>query len=171
MFRTVRALPVTCLITSLVTTPWTHAIAAEQQVFTPVPQAERIDGLAMTHDRAAEGLTTSTPDGTLARLSTWSEPSGVDGSIWRTAAGSMSNQSHLLSRSRQSVATTNEPKLLLGAIAGTLIVAGVAMLAYGATSACKGSHPNDTTCDRNTVLGAVGLSGGTVMLVVWALSK
>jgi hypothetical protein len=61
---------------------------------------------------------------------------------------------------RQSVASTNESKLLLGLIAGTAIVAGVTMVAYGKTPSCKGSFGNTTaTCDRIAVLGAVGLGG------------
>jgi hypothetical protein len=89
-----------------------------------------------------------------------------------TAFTPVPSQYAMQSRGRQSVATTNEPKLLLGIAAGALIVTGVALLAYGATASCKGSDGATTSsCDKKTVIGAMGLSGGTVMLVVWALSK
>ena len=78
------------------------------------------------------------------------------------------------SRGRVSVAETNEPKLLLGIAAGALVVAGVGLIAYGATSTCKGLHADAATtngCDKKTLTGAMALSGGIVTLVVWALSR
>lgn len=90
----------------------------------------------------------------------------------REAALAIGATQSLQSRSLQTVASSNEPKLLLGVVAGALIVTGVAMIAYGATATCKGSQGEATnTCDKKTVMGAMALSGGTVMLVVWALSK
>jgi hypothetical protein len=76
-----------------------------------------------------------------------------------------------LAAARQNVASTNEPKLLLGIISAALVVSGVGLLAYGTTSSCQRSNPTGNVCDRATVMGAIGLSSGTVMLVVWALSK
>ena len=72
---------------------------------------------------------------------------------------------------RQSVATTTERNLLVGVTAGTLIVAGAAMIAYGASSTCKGTHVSSAPCDRQAFLGALGFSGGAAMLAVWALSR
>ena len=71
----------------------------------------------------------------------------------------------------QSVATTTEPNLLLGVTAAGLIVVGAAMIAYGASSSCKGSHVSSAPCDRRAFLGALGFSGGAAMLAVWALSR
>jgi hypothetical protein len=90
-----------------------------------------------------------------------------NGKIWRSALALVPSESRVLN---QTLARTNEPKLLLGSLAGAAVVAGVALLAYGATSSCKSGHGNDV-CDRNAVLGAMALSGGTVTLVVWSLSK
>lgn len=78
------------------------------------------------------------------------------------------------SRGRVSVADTHEPKLLLGIAAGALVVAGVGLIAYGATSTCKGLHADAATtnsCDKKTLMGAMSLSGGLVTLVVWSLSR
>lgn len=72
---------------------------------------------------------------------------------------------------RQSVATTTERNLLVGVTAGTLIVAGAAMIAYGASSSCKGSHVSSAPCDRRAFVGALGFSGGAAMLAIWALSR
>lgn len=76
----------------------------------------------------------------------------------------------LESRAPQSVATTNEPKLLLALTAGALIVAGATMLAYASTATCKGRSTTNS-CDKKAVVGAMGLAGGTAMLVMWTLSK
>jgi hypothetical protein len=78
------------------------------------------------------------------------------------------------SRGRVSVADTHEPKLLLGIAAGALVVAGVGLIAYGATSTCKGLHADAAVtngCDKKTLMGAMSLSGGLVTLVVWSLSR
>lgn len=92
-----------------------------------------------------------------------------DGKVWRSALALVPSESRVM---RQSVASTNESKLLLGLIAGGAIVAGVAMLAYGATSSCKGKQGNTTaTCDRIATLGAGGLAGGAMTLVLWKLTK
>lgn len=159
MWRTARVLPVTCVITCLTAIPWNNALASERQDSTPSEsRSQPLDDLTRGDGQLApEGATKGVREASL-----------VLGGVFTV---SDAERSHLLTRTSQSVASTNEPKLLLGVIAGALIVTGVAMLAYGTTSSCKGSHPTDNTCDRNTVLGAIGLSGGTVMLVVWALSK
>lgn len=91
-----------------------------------------------------------------------------NGMIWKSAMALVPSESR--SVLRQTVASTTESKLLLGSLAGAAIVAGVALVAYGATSSCKSAHGN-SSCDRNAVIGAIGLAGGTGVLVIWALSK
>lgn len=102
---------------------------------------------------------------------TVSEPAGTaalgSGKIWRSALALVPSESRVLN---QTLARTNEPKLLLGSLAGAAIVAGVALVAYGATSSCKAGHGN-AACDRNAVLGALSLSAGSVTLLMWSLSK
>lgn len=90
------------------------------------------------------------------------------GKIWTSAMALVPSESSGVLK--QTVASTNESKLLLGSLAGAAIVAGVALAAYGATSSCKGAH-GSSACDRNAVIGAMGLSGGVATLVVWSLSK
>ena len=91
-----------------------------------------------------------------------------NGKIWNSALALVPSESRGVLK--QTVASTNESKLLLGSLAGAAIVAGVALVAYGATSSCKSAHGN-STCDRNAVFGAIGLSGGVATLVLWSLSK
>lgn len=91
----------------------------------------------------------------------------VPGPIWRSAMALVPGESRVL---KQAVASTTESKLLVGTLTGAAIVAGVALVAYGATSSCKGAH-GASACDRNAVIGALSLSGGTVALVIWSLSK
>ena len=92
-----------------------------------------------------------------------------EGHVWRAALALVPSESRAM---RQAVATTTESKLLVGLIAGTAVVAGVTMVAYGSTSSCKGSFGNNTaTCDRIATLGAVALAGGATTLVLWALSR
>ena len=143
MFRIDRRLLVTCIVASLIGIPWHPAHASE-----PSPAGDGTSGEAQVVPAAI-----------------------TEGQIWSTAYELVATESRLLTRASQSVATTNEPKLLLGVIAGALVVSGVAMLAYGNTSSCKANHPTDSFCDRSMVLGAVGLSSGVVMLTVWALSR
>ncbi len=104
-------------------------------------------------------------------LPTADQPHAValsDGKIWKSAMALVGSEPRGVLK--QTVASTNESKLLLGTLAGAAIVAGVALAAYGATSSCKGAHGN-ATCDRNAIIGAMGLSGGVATLVVWSLSK
>lgn len=78
------------------------------------------------------------------------------------------------SRGRVSVADTNESKLLLGIAAGALVVAGLGLIAYGATSTCKGLHADAATtngCDKKTMMGALSLSGGLATFLVWSFSR
>lgn len=92
-----------------------------------------------------------------------------DAKVWSSALALVPTESRLM---RQSIATTNESKLLLGLVAGSAIVAGLAMVAYGATSSCKGSFGNTTrTCDRLMVMGAAGVGAGTTTLALWRLSR
>ena len=159
MLRSVRACLVTCLTTALISAPWNDAFAGERETSTTDVQAQSpVAGLTSSKTFVTFGAGTAT------------EATGTDGEIWNTALGLVPAEARLM-RARQSVAQTNEPKLLLGVIAGGAIIAGVAMLAYGATSSCKSKHETDSPCDRYAVLGAMALSGGTVTLVVWALSK
>lgn len=73
---------------------------------------------------------------------------------------------------RQSVATTTESKLLLGLATGGLIVGGLTMMAYGASSSCKGKQaPGTNGCDRTAILGTVTFSSGTAIALLWALSR
>lgn len=90
-----------------------------------------------------------------------------DGQVWRSALALVPNESRMMS---QAVASTNESKLLVGLLAGTAMVAGIGMLAYGATSSCKGGN-STATCERIAMFGAVGLAGGAVTLVLWRLSR
>jgi glucose uptake protein GlcU len=72
---------------------------------------------------------------------------------------------------RQAVASTSQHNFILGTTATVLIVGGVALIAYSTTPSCKQNQPVNSRCDRDKVLGAIGIAGGTVMLVLWALSK
>jgi len=73
---------------------------------------------------------------------------------------------------RQSVARTNESKLLLGLATGGLIVGGLTMMAYGASSSCKGKQaPGTNGCDRTAIIGTVTFSSGTAIALLWALSR
>jgi hypothetical protein len=76
-------------------------------------------------------------------------------------------------RGGQSVATTTESKLLLGLATGGLIVGGITMMAYGASSSCKGKEAStgSSGCDRTAMLGAVTFSGGAAVALLWALSR
>ena len=75
-------------------------------------------------------------------------------------------------RGRQSVATTNESKLLLGLVTGGLIVGGAAMLAFGSTATCKGTVGESTQrCDRMALVGTMSFVGGMATALLWALSR
>lgn len=71
---------------------------------------------------------------------------------------------------RQTVAQTNRPNVLIGIAAGAAIVAGVGLITYGTSSTCKGRH-GVNSCGKRTMLGGMAVSGGTVTLVVWGLSR
>ena len=71
----------------------------------------------------------------------------------------------------QSVASTSQHNFILGATAAAMVVGGVALIAYSTTPSCKNGQVSSGRCDRDKVLGAVGVSGGAIMLVLWALSK
>ena len=71
----------------------------------------------------------------------------------------------------QSVASTSQHNFILGATAAAMVVGGVALIAYSTTPSCKNGQESSSRCDRDKVLGAVGVSGGAIMLVLWALSK
>ena len=98
-----------------------------------------------------------------------SSQSPGDGGIWRSALALVPTESPVMS---QVVASTTESKLLVGIVAGSAIVAGAAMVAYGATSSCKGSFGNSTTgCDRLVTVGAVAMGAGAVTLALWAFGR
>ena len=159
MFRTVRVFLVTCVTTALIAAPWNNAFAGERKTVTTGAQAQL----------PVAGLTSSKVFVTFGAGSA-TENAGTDGKIWNSAVAMVPGEARLM-RARQSVAQTNEPKLLLGVIAGAAIVAGVAMVTYGAMSSCKAKHETSAPCDRYTLIGAMALTGGTVTLIVWGLSK
>ncbi len=71
----------------------------------------------------------------------------------------------------QTVASTSQHNFILGATAAALVVGGVALIAYSTTPTCKKGQVSAPQCDRDKVLGAVGISSGAITLVLWALSK
>ena len=71
----------------------------------------------------------------------------------------------------QAVASTSQHNFILGATAAALVVGGVALIAYSTTPTCKKGQVSAPNCDRDKVLGAVGISSGAITLVLWALSK
>jgi hypothetical protein len=97
------------------------------------------------------------------------KPLLIRNDLWDTPAGLPPGQSPQVMR--QAVASTSQHNFILGTTATVLIVGGVALIAYSTTPSCKQSQPVSTRCDRDKVLGAIGIAGGTVMLVLWALSK
>lgn len=146
MLRSGRLFPVTCVAACLVLGSWSKAFASDDS-------ARKTD---VTRTRIATGF----------------RPVSVFGEVPSELSLSLVPPLPPLAvQKRQSVATTNEPKLLLGIAAGALIVTGVAMITYGATSTCKGLHETTNSCDKKTVIGAMAVSGGAVMLVVWGLSR
>ena len=94
----------------------------------------------------------------------------AEGPIRRAAQAVVPAEARLM---RQVVATTNESKVFLGLASGAAIVAGVALLAYGSSSSCKGKPGNATTgpCERLAMLGSVAAGGGAATLVLWSLSR
>lgn len=151
MFKAARAFQVTCLITCLVTVPLTNAFASERAA-------------ASTEDAqpAAAGIMNG------IRSASFGAPAmNVDFTPVPT-------QFAMQSRGRVSVAETNESKLLLGIAAGALVVAGLGLIAYGATSTCKGVNGDPTktnSCDKKTMMGALSLSGGLATFLVWSFSR
>ena len=149
MSKTARV-PVTCLIVCLLAGPWSSAFAAGREDVTATPA-------------------TATPvaSGTGIRLSAAAfAAESVDNPVFSLAPAALN------AKGRQAVATTNEPKLLIGLAAGAAIVGGVGLLAYSATSSCKGTGGDATSsCDKKAMIGALSLSSGIVTLIVWALSR
>ena len=94
----------------------------------------------------------------------------ADGKILRSAMALAPAESRMMLR--QTVATTNESKLLVGIVAGSAIVAGLTMATYGATASCKGRFGSSTkSCDRLSTIGAITVGGGGTLLLLWALSR
>jgi hypothetical protein len=94
----------------------------------------------------------------------------ADGPIRRAAQAVVPSEARLM---RQVVATTNESKVFLGLASGAAIVAGVALLAYGRSSSCKGKPGNAATgpCERLAMLGSIATGGGAATLLLWSLSR
>ncbi len=142
MFSRIRPLCVACVTACLVLAPWANAFAREG--------ASNGDGGALLQSLRQVRFDVPADMPFAAVPSTYA----------------------LQQRGRQSVATTNESKMLLGIVAGSMMVAGMALMAYGATSTCKGSEGTSTSgCDKKAVIGAMSFSGGAAMLVLWALSR
>jgi hypothetical protein len=94
----------------------------------------------------------------------------TEGPIRRAAQAIVPAEARLM---RQVVATTNESKIFLGLAAGGAMVAGLALLAYGSSSSCKGKPGNTPsgTCERLALAGGVAVAGGGVTLLLWSLSR
>ena len=94
----------------------------------------------------------------------------TEGPIRRAAQAVVPAEARLM---RQVVATTNESKIFLGLASGGAMVAGLALLAYGSSSSCKGKPGNTPsgTCERLALAGGVAVAGGGVTLLLWSLSR
>ena len=151
MFRTARVLQVTCVITCLVTVPLTNAFASERAAATTAEALPATDGIMNGIRTASFGAPDMNADFT-----------------------PVPTQFAMQSRGRVSVADTNESKLLLGIAAGAMVVAGLGLIAYGATSTCKGINGDPTAthgCDKKTMMGALSLSGGLATFLIWSFSR
>ena len=151
MFRTVRVLQVTCLVAALVTVPMTPAFASERAEEATEGTQPAADGILNGIRSAQFGATSLNADFT-----------------------PVPTQYAMQSRGRVSVAETNESKLLLGIAAGAMVVTGLGLIAYGATSTCKGLNADPTrtnTCDKKTMMGALSLAGGVATVLVWSFSR
>jgi hypothetical protein len=151
VFRIARVLQVTCVITCLVTVPLTDAFASERAAASTEAVPPVAEGIMNGIRRASFGAPAANADFT-----------------------PVPTQFAMQSRGRVSVADTNESKLLLGIAAGTMVVAGLGLIAYGATSTCKGINGDPTTtngCDKKTMMGALSLSGGLATFLVWSFSR
>ncbi len=171
MLRATRLLLVTSLTTALITIPWNDAIAGErangirEAAQSQAPDASANDDAPAVPEPVTSGAPESSVD--LVRLPALSGTAVRSETIWRTTFGALPGQSPRVLR--QAVASTNQHNFLLGATAAALVIGGVGLIAYSTTPSCKEGRP--TACDRDKVLGAIGISGGTILLVLWALSK
>lgn len=162
MCRKLRAFRVACVTACLITVPWTHAFGRERHD-SAVEPAQAPPVAVLEHQSTGPG----TPGILKSLRNVTFEPHGASAPFSTLPGGSALQQ-----RGRQSVATTTESKMLLGIVAGSMIVGGMALMAYGATSTCKGSEGASTSaCDKKAVIGALSFSGGVAMLVLWALSR
>ena len=153
MRRAIRRLVVTCVTACLVMLPWADARASQ----TETDQANQADQAA-----SASPVPAAAPRDV-------GKPLLIRDDLWGTPAGLPPGQSPQVLR--QAVASTSQHNFILGTTAAALIVGGVALIAYSTTDSCKQNQAVSSRCDRDKVLGAIGISGGTVMLVLWALSK
>lgn len=143
MFKTARLALVTCLTASLVIVPCKHALASDGQA-------------ALSH--------------VIIPVSTVGGADNGNGKIWGAALAAVPAGSSLL-KARQVVASAKENHFILGITSAGLVIGSIALLAYGTTDTCKRAHVGTSTCDRAKVLGAIGVATGTMIVVVWALSK
>lgn len=166
MFRSARLVVVACLVASMAILPCRDALAqgigddgAPATAVSHVPsglfetpvEAGRTSGLSLDRLRASAALSMSDQD--------------VFGPPFGRLAGS---SPRVL---RQTVGSTSRHNFILGAAAAGLVVGGVGLIAYSTTSSCKTKAGGLSHCDGDKVLGAVGISAGAMMLVLWALSK
>lgn len=178
MLRTARGLLVIGLTMSLTMVPWRDALASEQRSVTtdaspsqPVADGIRSGDAHVSPDGDIDGVGAAHAV-VLEPRSTASDAVGIDGrNIWRSAERLVPTQARFLSRTTQSVAAKNAPNFLLGLMAAVIVVGGAALLEYGTTQACQNNHPTDNACDHDKVLGAIGISGGTLIFVTWALNR
>ncbi len=171
MLRTARLFLVACVTTCLITIPWNDALAGQRgNIITEESQSQPPDRSTSGDAQAApEGVTHSAPEASLipGRLTVVIDPDSGHGKILRSALAQVPRQpSQVL---RQTVASTNQHNFVLGVTAAAMVIGGVGLIAYSTTPSCKRS--DQAACDRDKVLGAIGISGGSLVLVLWALSK
>jgi hypothetical protein len=80
-------------------------------------------------------------------------------------------ESRALEQATRPAASRSQSNFLIGVLAAGLILGGVALLSYGTTDSCRGGNLGSSSCDHDKVLGAVSISGGSLVLVYWALSR
>lgn len=194
--RQVRLLVVMCLTACLAAIPWNDALAREPTTEESASQSP-VDGSGngeaqvapetMTKDvreaQAPNGEQIAATVVELSVLGAMTQSFALKGS---PAAWDVENRNRevppaayrlvptgpsQLARASQTVASKNKTNFLVGLMAAGLVVGGVALLAYGTTQSCQAGDPTGGTCDHDKVWGAVGVSAGSLMLVVWALSR
>ena len=111
--------------------------------------------LIATFTFVPRGATAASSDAAAAPISVQ-----TDGPIRRAAQAVVPSEARLM---RQVVATTNESKVFIGVAAGAAIVTGIALLAYGSSSSCKGdpigAFATGPCCATTTGRGAIAAAG------------